>query len=228
MRITLIIGFLLLTACSGNNSAPGPTTPPPPTPPPLVSVVALSGGFTPVPGVGPDNDTKYYIGNTANATLTASASSTIGLTSVQLLVDNVYVDTAIDSAAISFTLVAADYSNGLHTFTVRAYDNDGVFADRSIDAVIDHTAPVGVIVSPTNGTNITGGDLIVQTNIVDANMYTVQLLVDGANYSFIQAFNVGPNGHILTGNYPPGPHAVTIICTDKARNVLSNSVNVTW
>lgn len=221
----LILALVMLLASCGGSSSPPPASPPPALP--TISAVVLSGGHTPDPKIGPDLDTNYYIGP-SGATLTAAASSPVGLTSVQLLVDNLYVATALDTANISFSNITFNLADGTHTFTVRAFDNAGQSSDKSITAIVDKTSPAGTIVSPANGSVITGGTAFVQSNIVDIHMYTVELLVDDKPYSYVPAYNSGPAGSITTGNYPAGAHKLTMICTDKALNQLNVSVNVSW
>lgn len=230
LRLLGLAGLLLgLSACGGSTS--GGTSVPAPTPPPAkptITAMVLLGGHTPDPKLFP-GDNKVYVGTTA-ATITAGASAPSGINVVQLLIDNVYSNTAIDNNAISFSDIASGLSDGTHTFTVRAYDNAGQYTDQSLSAIVDKTAPAGSIVLPINGQTITPypTQLSIFTNIVDSNMYTVEILVDGVSIGYDQAFNVNPVGHVGTGNYPSGTHVIQLICTDKALNSLTVSVTVNW
>ncbi len=71
----------------------------------------------------------------------ATAQSTIGLSSVVLLVDGTSVGTAANLTTPSFQLDTTTYADGAHTVAVSATDVDGLLTTSTVSINIDNTPP---------------------------------------------------------------------------------------
>lgn len=87
--------------------------------------------------------------------VTAITQTDIGLSAVELLVDDVVVATATNLAAPSFVIDSSKYSDATHTIAVRAVDLGGQVAISSVQVNTDNTPPTStVVIPPGNGTNV--------------------------------------------------------------------------
>jgi len=101
----------------------------------------------------------------SSATITASASDNVGVTKVELLIDDGYQKdaNATGQNTYSATFDPSDFSTGTHTIKVKAYDakNNSSLASRTIQTVHRNAIPTVSITSPANNTQFSTNDTVV-------------------------------------------------------------------
>jgi hypothetical protein len=127
-RMTLIGSQMYITTFGGGVWKPG-AAPPPPPPGPTVSMTAPAAGST-VSGT---------------ITLSATASDSSGIAGVTFLVDGTVTGTEITTAPYSMSFDTTTLSNGNHTFSARARNNNNVTATSSGDTVNAQNTSGGVL-----------------------------------------------------------------------------------
>jgi hypothetical protein len=96
-------------------------------------------------------------------TLSARASDSVGVTSVEFLLDGVLIGTATqpfptsDPSYYSLTWSTTSAANGAHTVTARARDAAGFATSASANVTVDndYTPPTVSLISPTTGASLT-------------------------------------------------------------------------
>jgi hypothetical protein len=119
-------------------------------------------------------------------------------------------------------------NEGIYNVTIRINDTAGNIAEKSLNFIIDTTAPAAIMNTPVNGTtytsssaaiNVTANDSLSNVSSVIAKIGSIRnvtLFFDGTYYT-------GNTGTLSNGNYE-----ITIITTDLVGNVNSNeTVNIT-
>ncbi|MBA2858137.1 parallel beta-helix repeat protein [Methanococcus maripaludis] len=119
-------------------------------------------------------------------------------------------------------------NEGVYNVTIRINDTAGNIAEKSLNFIIDTTAPAAIMNTPVNGTtfttssasiNVTANDSLSNVSSVTAKIGSVRnvtLFFDGNYYT-------GNTGTLSNGNY-----GIKILVTDLAGNVNSNeTVNIT-
>ena len=119
-------------------------------------------------------------------------------------------------------------NEGVYNVTIRINDTAGNIAEKSLNFIIDTTAPVLTLNNPVNGTtfttssvslNVSANDSLSNVSSVTAKIGSVRnvtLFFDGNYYT-------GNTGTLSNGNYE-----IRIIATDLVGNVNSNeTVNIT-
>ncbi len=201
------------TATSGDQtfSTPGDTTPL------SVSITSPASGST----------------LSGNVNLTAVASDSASVVSVQFRVDGKNVGTSLSAAPYAYVLNSTTLSNGSHTINAAATDGAGKSATSASVAVTvdntikDTTPPTVTITAPANGANVSG-TVIVSANAADnVSVASVQLQLDGANVG--AADTAAPFTFSWdTTKTSNGAHVLRAIATDGAGNsATSNAVTVT-
>jgi hypothetical protein len=170
-------------------------------PPPTVSITLPLNGAT--------------ISGTAS--LTANANSTIGMASVQFLVDGVNFGTPVTGSGPTFTKqwFTGPVANGPHTLTAIAFDTQNQQTTSTVVTVtVLNTPPTINITAPTGG-NV-AGPITVSANASSstAQIASVQFKVDGVNIG--SAVNgTGPfSTQWNSGTSLNGPHTLTAVATD--------------
>jgi|GEM_PF-2793394 len=110
-------------------------------------------------------------------------------------------------------------TDGPHTFYVRAEDNAGNVNEASSTFVSDRAAPAMDIISPNDGSYLSGSTVIVEWTVSDATsgIRTVEYRIDGLGWTAVTGSNCSL---VLTD----GDHEVLIRATDNAGNVYTASV----
>jgi hypothetical protein len=188
----------------------------PPPPPPSVSITTPTSSST----------------VTGTVALSATASSSVGLASVQFKLDGNNLGAPVTGSGPTFisqwnSITAA---NGSHSLTAVATDTTGQTATSSAIPVTSSntvTPPVISITAPAAGT-VSGVVTVTANATATAGMASVQFLLDGANLG-AAITGAGPtysyqwNTATLTGS-----HSLTAIATDSInQNTTSAAVAVT-
>ena len=114
-----------------------------------------------------------------DVTVTATASDSVGVTSVDLQVDGVTVDTD-SSSPYSFTWAATPGSHALQTIAHDAAGNTGESAEVDVTvAEPDTTDPEVSITSPDEGDQVSGPTTVSATATDNVDVTEVELEVDG-------------------------------------------------
>jgi hypothetical protein len=148
-----------------------------------VALAAGGGsGDATTPGVGFSSPAN---GSTVSGTIsvTVSASDNIGVSSVSLSVDGVSLATDVASP-YTFTWNTTGLANGTHTLGALAADAAGNTAVASISVMVNNTVdsspPTIRILSPTDGSPVSGMVSVMVSTSDDASLVTrVELYVDG-------------------------------------------------
>ena len=164
----------------------------------------------------------------------ASASDNVGVTKIELYVDNVLADIS-SQVPLSFAWDTTGLANGLHTLHSLAYDsagNTGASSDVSVDVEnnvavsTDTTPPTAQIISPANGSMATR-KLKVSTSTSDnVGVVRVELYVDSA----LAASSTNPSAQftVNTTKWQRGTHTLEVLAYDAAGNAGASPLdNVT-
>jgi hypothetical protein len=127
------------------------------TPPPTVSITSPANGAT----------------VSATVVVTASASSSIGVASVQFQLDGANLGSAVTAAPYTFSWDTTKTSNGTHTLTAIAKDTAGTSATSAgVTAVVSNSSPppgtVNGFLNRSTGVNVPGG----ASSIVSSNNFS--------------------------------------------------------
>lgn len=165
--LLLALSALLNYGCAGLVSQTAQKQPG--TQPPTVSITSPAAGTT----------------VTGTVSVTANASSTIGIASVQFQVDGANNGAADTTSPYSLSLNTASLSNGAHTLTAVATDTVGTkstSAGVSVTVSNTSTAPPTVsVTSPLNGSTVSGTVNVTANASSTIGIASVQFQLDGAN-----------------------------------------------
>lgn len=168
------------------------------------------------------------------ASVSVSASDSVGVTRVELYVDSKLV-TQSTTATTVFSLNTLTYTNGTHTILTKAYDAAGNTGSASISVTIKNTvpdtiAPTTAITSPTNGTKLSNTQKIAVSCSDNVAVTKLELYVDGV----IASTTIGGrlpsylNYSWNTSRLAIGSHTLQAYAYDAAGNVgASTVINVT-
>jgi hypothetical protein len=166
-------------------------------------------------------------GSTVSGTVSIQVSATdnVAVSSVSLTVDGTTLGTST-TAPYTFSWTA---SSGSHTIVATAKDAAGNSASNTITVsqnvvTSDITAPSVSIVSPANGSSVSGTISVSVGASDNVGVKSVSLNVDGTLISTITTapYNFSWN----TTNVADGTHSLTAIATDAAGNSNSFSISV--
>lgn len=157
-------------------------------------------------------------------TVSANATDSAGVVSVQFRVDGSNVGSAITAAPYSYSLNTTTLSNGNHTLTATAIDTNDLSATSAgvTFAVKNTSAPLAVsITSPASGATVSG-TITVSANATDsATVTSVQFRVDGNNAG--AADTVAPyNLSLNTTTLSNGNHTLTAVATDSSNKTATS------
>jgi C1A family cysteine protease len=192
-------------------------TPAPPsndTTAPTVSITAPANGAT-VSGV---------------VAVTASASDNVGVSKVELYVDNI-LQMSDASSPYSFNWNTS-VANGAHTLYAKAYDaagNVGISTSVSVTVanVPDTTAPTVTLKSPTAGGIFTKKLVISATGSDNIGVVSMRGLIDSQQVCSSTTGTLSCSINILK-KYPLGAHVITVEAADAAGLKGAASANVTF
>jgi subtilisin family serine protease len=182
--------------------------------PPTVSIASPASGST-VSGT---------------ATVTGSATDNVGVTRVELWIDNV-LNSTCPSTAFSCSWNTAAAAAGSHTVTIKAYDAAGNVGSASeslvvATAIVPSTAPPTVqIVNPVSGSTVSGMVQVSASASDPVGVTQISFFVDGVLKSSDLSSPWTYNWN--TKKASNGSHTLTVQAWDKAGNTASTSVVVT-
>ena len=153
-------------------------------------------------------------------TITSIASDNIGVTSMELYVDNNLVSTVATSTQSYVTVL----SPGSHTTFSKAFDSTGNVATSTTVTfnVLDTTGPNVSIYSPTQGASVSSPVSVFVIANDNVGVTQIELYVDDLMVS-------STTGNSLMLNYDlnPGPHSIYAIAYDEAGNIgTSTTVSI--
>ena len=162
----------------------------------------------------------------ATVTVSATATSSIGIASVQFQVDGVNSGAADTTSPYSLSWNTAAVANGNHVLTAVAKDTAGsTTTSAGVTVNVNNTAvtPTVAITSPTTGAAVSGTIAITATASDSLGIASVQLRVDGANLG--AADTTAPyNFSLDTTTLTNGSHTLTAVATDTGSNVGTSPV----
>ncbi len=212
LLLVVVFSFALLSAgCAGVTVS----KPPAGNTGPIVSITSPSSGATE--------------SGTVNVTATATDSDPV--TSVQFQVDGANLGAADTVAPYTQSLNTKTLTNGKHSLTAIATDSSGnraTSAAVSITVSNTSTTPLSVsITSPANGATESGTVNVTATATDGDPVTSVQFQVDGGNLG--AADTVAPYTQSLnTKTLTNGKHSLTAIATDSSGNrATSAAVSIT-
>jgi subtilisin family serine protease len=189
------------------------------TKPPVVSIASPTGGTV-----------------SGSIKVSVNATDNVGVTRVDLLVNNTVVGTS-NVAPYAFTWNTATSPNGSVTLAARAYDAAGYVTISSIivnvsnttggAAVSDSTAPAVTISSPTSGATATSS-LTVKASATDnagTSGMTMRLYVDGALKGTVNGGSMSLNLNVK--KFAKGVHTLVVTATDASGNAGTTQVQFT-
>lgn len=147
------------------------------------------------------------------ATVTVSPQSTVGIASVELLVDGVVASAATNLAMPAFSLDTRLYADGAHTLKARVTDKGGQVAVSSLPVVFANTAPGINVSAPAANALIRGIVTVSGATTSGSGVVLVELLVDNTVVS--TAANVTtPTFSLDTTAFADGLHTLKMRATD--------------
>ena len=182
--------------------------------PPAVSITAPGNGAT-VSGT---------------VAVTANATSSLGVASVQFQLDGANVGSAVAAAPYTYSWDTTRSSNGIHTLKAVAKDTAGNSTTSAGDTVTVSNAvapPVVSIISPVSGATVSGIITVSGTASSSLAVSLVQVSVDGGSFSNASGTNSW-SFSLDTDSLSNAAHTLTAKVTDSSGSAaLSNSLSVT-
>lgn len=166
-------------------------------------------------------------------TVDVSAADNVGVTRVDLLVNNVKV--ASDSGApFGFSLDTSTLPNGIASLVAAAYDAAGntrassaVSVNVANNVVADTSAPTLAIKNPTAGSKVTG-TVSISTFAADNSGsagITQRLLINGKQVATVTGSTLTYSWN--TRKLAAGAYTISALAVDRAGNTTASSVSVT-
>ena len=177
--------------------------------PPVVSITAPASGAT-VSGT---------------AMVTATATSGIGVASVQFQLDGANVGSPVTAAPYTYSWDTAKSSNGSHTLKAIAKDTAGDSTTSTGDTVTVSNAvapPVVSITAPSSGATVSGTATVTATATSGIGVASVQFQLDGANVG--SPVTAAPYSYSWdTAKTSNGSHTLKAIAKDTAGNSTTST-----
>ena len=158
-----------------------------------------------------------------NITVTVSASDPYEVDRVEFYVNGVLVFTDYE-APYEYEWNTTDYPDGNYTIRVMAYDVSGNGVEKSVDVIVDNTAPLAEILSPLNFSYVSGV-VNVTVKSEDENLNVTMLYIDGVlvvSWTKEGTYTYSWN----TTTYSDGNHTINLIVEDKAGNFVERTITV--
>ena len=178
--------------------------------PPVVSITAPASGAT-VSGT---------------ATVTANATSSIGVASVQFQLDGVNVGSPLTAAPYTYSWDTTKISNGSHTLKAIAKDTAGTSTTSAGDTVTVSNAvapPVVSITAPAGGVTVSGTITVSGTASSSLSISSVQVSVDSGGFSNASGTNSW-SFSLDTASLSNATHTLTAKATDSSGAIASSSL----
>ncbi len=188
-----------------------------------------------------DKAGNYYVANTTlvidntppEAAITSPAPYTLvaGKTTITFT----YNDTNLYKATLyinnieynvtglnSYTIDTTQYPDGYMNITLVVHDLAGNFRKTTLVLMVDNTAPIVTILSPSNGTKVETGSLEIKWNVIEPNIDKIVLYIDN------KAIEVtGVESYTLDiDSLTPGNHTITIYAVDKLGHESSTTITI--
>ncbi len=176
--------------------------------PPAVSISAPANGAT-VSGA---------------ITVTATATSQVGIASVQLLLDGASLGAPISAAPYSYQLNTSTLANGAHTIAATAMDTAGNSTlSANVTITVNNAIPPSVSISaPANGATVSGTVTLTAAAASQLGIASVQFLLDGAGLG--QPITTAPYSYQLnTTTLANGAHTIAATANDTAGNSATSA-----
>jgi Subtilase family/Bacterial Ig domain/Fervidolysin N-terminal prodomain len=167
-------------------------------------------------------------------TVQVSASDNIGVTKVELYIDNALSNT-ISQAPASFAWDTSTAANGTHVLRSLAYDaagNSAASADINVNVqnnvavTPDTLPPTAQITSPTDGAVVGRNQKIYTVTTDNVGVVRVELYLDQALNA--TSSNSSPMFNLNTSKWSKGVHTLQLLAYDAAGNAGSSGmVNIT-
>ncbi len=156
-----------------------------------------------------------------------SATDTNGVTSQQVLVDNVVKS----SSPSPFSLDTTTYPDGTHTIKVTATDPAGNIGSASVSITVGNTAPpppdttppTVKITNPATGVTVSGKLNISYTGSDANGVVGYEVFVDTVSVSKNFGYFI-----LDTSAYPDGSHTIEVTAVDPSGNIGKSTVTVTF
>jgi hypothetical protein len=164
-------------------------------------------------------------------TVTANASDSVGIASVQFQIDGSNLGAAATTAPYSASLNTTTLANGNHTLTAVATDTSNNKAtSAAVSITVNNTTQPAVTVSvtsPSSGATVSGTISVTANATAAAGIASVQFLLDGASLGSADTsspYSVSWD----TTTVSNGGHVLAAKATDKSGNsATSSNINVT-
>jgi hypothetical protein len=183
--------------------------------PPVVSITAPSAGTV-----------------SASVALTANATSSVGIASVQFQADGVNIGAVATGTGPSFTSswdTIVNSSNGTHVITAIATDKLGqTTTSDPVNVTVSNSGPPPVIsITAPSATTVTGAITVTANATGALGVKTVQFQLDGANLG-VAVTGAGPlfSTSWNTATAGNGPHTLAAIASDYIGQATSTSISV--
>jgi hypothetical protein len=187
-----------------------------------VAVTVSNSGSMPAVSI-----TSPLAGATVSGSIavTASASSTVGIASVQFAVDGTAFGSLDTSSPYTQSLNTATLTNGKHTLTAVAKDTGGrqtTSAGLAITVNNSVTPPSVSITSPTAGATVSGTITVTANASSSVGIASVQFTVDGTAFGSIDT--ASPYTQSLnTPSLTNGSHTLAAVAKDTAGNQATSA-----
>jgi hypothetical protein len=149
-------------------------------------------------------------------TVTATASDSSGIASVQFLLDGQPLGSPDTTAPYSTAWNTTTSTAGPHALTARAVDATGTPGTSApVNVTVDNTAPVVAITSPAAGSTVSGTVTVSATSSDAGGVASVQFKVDGANLGAPDTTSPF-SASWTTTPFSNDQHTLTAVATDVA------------
>ena len=166
------------------------------------------------------------------ATVNVSASDNVGVSRVDLYVNNVLL--ASDTAApFSFSWDTATRGDGAATLMAKAYDASGnagsspsvsVTVANNTVTVVDSTPPVVTISNPKNGSTVSGNVAVAVGASDNVQVSGVSLYING---KLVASGSTSLSYNWNTRKAPKGANSIQAVASDSSGNSTTSTIQVT-
>ena len=158
--------------------------------------------------------------------LSAIATSTVGVTSVQFYLDGSPIGPAATSSPYTVSWNSTGASNGSHTLYAAATDNNGNTVNSSnVSITVDNQPPSVSLLSPTGG-SISGNSVTLTASSTDllSGVSSIAFYLDGSTLIGTGSLLVPPLYTYVwdTTQVSNGTHTITALATDGVGNATSS------
>jgi Bacterial Ig domain len=159
-------------------------------------------------------------------TVSGSASSVAGISSVQVQVDSGSAVTATGTASWTQSVDTTALTDGAHTVTAQATDSFGRSTGASVSVTVSNAPPSVSISSPQAGATVSSTVTVSGFASSPAGIASVQVQVD-SNAPITASGTNGWSMTVDTTTLAAGAHTITATATDSIGRSSSSSISVT-